>query len=103
MKVSFKETIWVNMSFDCPQDLRIKINQGVKSGLIYDRDSLYSILFKKNIDTDQEFVIETSEQMSVSENSNQSTIEVWEEGFEISATNNDPEVIRNRKIDFITY
>ena len=82
--VDFKVTIWERVHFD-DADIE-KVAEKIKNGIVSSSEDMFTE-FEDRVAHDSEVLLETSEQMSVEENDNQSTVELFNSDGETILTN----------------
>jgi hypothetical protein len=82
--VDFKVTIWERVYFD---DENIdKVSEKIKNGIVSSSEDMFTE-FEDRIAHDSELLLETSEQMTIEENGNQSTVELYNGNGDTICTN----------------
>jgi len=82
--VDFKITVWERVYFD-DADIE-KVAEKIKNGIVTSSEDMFTE-FEDRVAHDSEVLLETSEQMSVEENDNQSTVELFNSEGETILTN----------------
>jgi len=82
--VDFKVTIWERVHFD-DADIE-KVAEKIKNGIVSSSEDMFTE-FEDRVAHDSEFLLETAEQMSIEDNGNQSTVELYNGDGDTVCTN----------------
>ena len=78
MYADFRVKIWGRITFE--DKYKDEVAKAFERGEITSANELAVYLEDRNIGWSSEFIYETEEEMTVEENSGDSTVEIWEEG-----------------------